>query len=183
MMRPAVPLAAHIVQVDAELPGPRAHGRRGDRPAAARVPAWRGFDAARGADAGHGGSALRRRVPPTSRWCGLAAGAAAAGAAAGSSGLQLDADQLRADRHRLADLAAQRQHAPGHRRRDLDGGLVGHHVGQHLVFGDRVAGLDMPGDEFDLGDALAEVGHLDDVDRHDSIARFSAAATRAGPGK
>ena len=26
-------------------------------------------------------------------------------------------------------------------------GLVGHHVGQRLVFGDRVAGLDVPGDE------------------------------------
>ncbi len=75
----------------------------------------------------------------------------------------LDADQLGADGQHLPDLAAEGQHAAGHRRRDLDAGLVGHHVGQGLVFGDRVAGLDMPGDELDLGDAFADIGHLDHV--------------------
>ena len=52
--------------------------------------------------------------------CGAAAGAAAAaaGAAAGAvldvaRALDLDADQLRADRHHLPDLAAERQHLAG----------------------------------------------------------------------
>ena len=71
-----------------------------------------------------------------------------------------------------------------HRRRDLDGRLVGHHVGEGLVARDRVARLHVPGDELDLGDAFAEVGNLDDVDAHRaSIVRLNAAATRAGPGK
>ena len=71
-----------------------------------------------------------------------------------------------ADREHLPDLAAQRQHGAGDRRRDLDRGLVGHHVGERLVLGDRVAGLDVPGDQLDLGDAFAEVGHADHVHAH-----------------
>ena len=53
-----------------------------------------------------------------------------------------------------------------------------------LVFVHLVADLDMPGDEFDFGDALAEIGNLDRVcAHHASIARWKAAATRAGLGK
>ena len=98
---------------------------------------------------------------------------------------ELDPDQVGADRQRLAHLAAQRQHRAGHRRRDLDAGLVGHHVGERLVLDHGIARLDMPGDELDLGDALADVGHLDDADAHQpaSIARRIAAPTRSGPGK
>ncbi len=83
--------------------------------------------------------------------------------------LTLDADQDRPHRHHLPDFAAEFDHAPGHRRRDLDRRLVGHHVAQELVFGDEVARLDAPFDQFDLGDAFAEVGHADGVDRHGSI--------------
>jgi 2-oxoisovalerate dehydrogenase E1 component beta subunit len=105
----------------------------------------------------------------------------------GTSALQIDANQFRADGQRLPDLAAEREHGPRNGRRNLDRGLFGHHVGQHLVFGDQVAGGDAPGDELDLGDAFAEIGHADDMNAHrrahGSIARRNAAATRAGPGK
>ena len=80
--------------------------------------------------------------------------------------LDLDADQLRSDREHLSDLAAEREHLAGDRRRDLDRRLVGHHVGEPLVLDDRVAGRDVPDDELDLGDAFAEVGDADDVDAH-----------------
>ena len=49
-----------------------------------------------------------------------------------------------------------------------------------------VAGRDVPDDELDLGDAFAEVGDSDHVHAHQcqaSMTRFSAAATRSGPGK
>ena len=51
--------------------------------------------------------------------------------------LDLDADQLRPDGEHLPDLAAEREHLAGDRRRDLDRGLVGHHVGEALVLDDR----------------------------------------------
>ena len=41
--------------------------------------------------------------------------------------------------------------------------LESHHIGQHLVFGDRVAGLDMPLHQFDFGNAFADIRHLDYV--------------------
>ena len=97
--------------------------------------------------------------------------------------MQLNADQLSADRQQLPDFAAQRQHAPCNRRRNLDRGLVGHDIGERLVLGHVVAGLHVPGHQLDFGDAFAEVGHLDDVNVHGSTARLNAAATRAGPGK
>ena len=82
--------------------------------------------------------------------------------------LDLDADQLRPDGEHLPDLAAEREHLAGDRRRDLDRGLVGHHVGEALVLDDGVADRDVPDDELDLGDAFAEVGDADDVDGHAS---------------
>jgi len=75
--------------------------------------------------------------------------------------VDLDADQLAAHGQRLPDLATQRQHAAGHRRRDLDAGLVGHDVGQRLVLGHAVADLHVPGHQFDLGHPFADVRHLD----------------------
>jgi hypothetical protein len=53
-----------------------------------------------------------------------------------------------------------------HRRRDFDGGLVGHHVGQHLVFNHLVARLHAPLDHFNFGNAFAQVGHLDHMNAH-----------------
>ncbi len=90
-------------------------------------------------------------------------------------------------RAQVAGIAVQFAHHPRHRRGELDGGLVGHHVGQGLVLGHRVAHGDVPGDQLGLGGALAHVGQLEDVAAHgrqtSAIVRFSAAATRSGPGK
>ena len=96
----------------------------------------------------------------------------------------LDADQLGADGQHLADFAAERQHAAGDGGRNLDRRLVGQHVRERLIFVHLVADLDVPGNEFDFGDAFAQIGHLDRVcAHHASIARWKAAATRAGLGK
>jgi hypothetical protein len=75
-------------------------------------------------------------------------------------------DQLGADSQHVADLAAEGNHAPGHRRRNLDRRLVGHDVGKRLILDHGSTGLDVPFDKFDLGDALADVRHLDDMDSH-----------------
>jgi hypothetical protein len=82
--------------------------------------------------------------------------------------LDFDADQLRADSEHLTHFAAEREHLARDRRRDLDRGLVGHHVGKALVLDDGVADRDVPDDELDLGDAFAEVGDADHVDGHAS---------------
>ena len=74
-----------------------------------------------------------------------------------------DADELAADRHGFAELAAERDHFAVHRRGNFHRRLVGHHVGQYLVFGDRVAGLHVPFDQLHFGDAFADVGHFDHV--------------------
>ena len=161
-MRPAVPVAGDVAQVDAELPGARAHGRRRDRPLRRRATAG-GRVRRDGA-----GRARRRRgavagAAPALRRRRLRGGAGrrrrdVVAPAASSTSMRISSD---ADREHLADLAAKREHLAGDRRRDLDRGLVGHHVGEALVLGDRVAGCDVPGDELDLGDAFADVGHAD----------------------
>jgi hypothetical protein len=95
-----------------------------------------------------------------------------------------DSHELGAHRHRLPDLAAERDDPACHRRRNLDTCLVGHHVGERLIFGHGIALADVPGDELDLGDPLANVGHLDHADGHQSsIALRNARPSRAGPGK
>src|SRR5690606_26022358 len=99
--------------------------------------------------------------------------------------LDLEADEFRTHRHDVADLAAQRHDAPLHRGRHLDGGLVGHDVGQDLILDDGIARLDVPFDQFDFRDAFADVRHLDDVNAHYASrnTRLNASATRLGPGK
>ena len=66
----------------------------------------------------------------------------------------------------------------------LDRRLVGHHVGELLVLGDRVADLDVPGDDLRLGNAFADVGQLEFVIapsvRHHFLKRASSCAS--GPG-
>ena len=64
------------------------------------------------------------------------------------------------------------------------GRLVGHHVGDLLILGDRVADLDVPGDDFRLSNAFADVRQLEFVFRHQSAITFSRARfMRFGPGK
>ena len=75
---------------------------------------------------------------------------------------------------------------PATGRFHLDRRLVGHHVGELLVFLDAVADLDVPGDDLGLGDAFADIGQLEFVAGHraqSSNAFLSAGPSRAGPGK
>jgi hypothetical protein len=58
------------------------------------------------------------------------------------------------DGDHVAGLAVQLDHLAGDVRGNLDIRLVGHHVGQDLLLGHDVAGLHVPVDQLDLGDAL-----------------------------
>ena len=104
------------------------------------------------------------------------------GGAIGAFGL--DHREHRADRHLVADFARELDHLARDRAFHLDRRLVGHHVGDLLVLADRVADLDVPGDDLGLGNAFADVGQLEFVSRHQSAITFSRAFfMRFGPGK
>ena len=64
---------------------------------------------------------------------------------------------------------------------DVDRRLVRHHGGEDHVLLHGIADLDVPFDEFGLGDALADIGELDGEGAHHqpSITRFSAPPMRA----
>ena len=100
-------------------------------------------------------------------------------------GIGLDHHQRRADRHLVADLAGQFDYRARHRRLHLDGGLVGHHVGDLLVFLDAVTHSDVPGDDLGLGNAFADVRQLEREPRHYAsfMIFLSASPMRTGPGK
>ena len=84
----------------------------------------------------------------------------------------------------VADFAGKLDHLAGDRAFHLDRRLVGHHVGDLLVLADRVADLDVPGDDLGLGNAFADVGQLEFVASHQSAITFSSARfMRFGPGK
>ncbi|MNC67955.1 hypothetical protein D3C75_1185010 [compost metagenome] len=55
-----------------------------------------------------------------------------------------NADQDAADRHYFTRLATQGDDLAMHRRRNIHHRLVGHDIGQQLVFDDHVADLDVP---------------------------------------
>ena len=61
---------------------------------------------------------------------------------------------------------------PATGRFHFDRGLVGHHVGELLVFLDAVADLDVPGDDLGLGNAFADVGQLELIGRHYDLHHF-----------
>ena len=77
-----------------------------------------------------------------------------------------DADQFAAHRHHFAGLAAQGQDSAGNGGGNVDGGLVGHDVGHHLIFADHVADFDKPFNQFNLCNAFANVRHLVNVRTH-----------------
>ena len=85
--------------------------------------------------------------------------------------LDLELHQRRTHRQLLAGFAVSGGDATGHRGGQLHRGLVGHDVGDDLVLGDGVADLDMPGDQFGLGRALAHVGQFEAVTTHPSALR------------
>ena len=132
---------------------------------AARAPSGSALPSARG-------SSLRGAAPAA--WPRLAAGA-----------LGLEHHQHRADGIMSPSSPASSSDLAGDRAIHLDRRLVGHHVDELLVLVDRVADLDVPGDDLGLGDAFADVGQLEDVASHPqpSNAFLSAAPSRFGPGK
>ncbi len=99
------------------------------------------------------------------------------------AGVGLDLDQHRSDRDLVADFAGQFDDGAGDRAFHFDRRLVGHHVGQLLVFLDPIADLDVPGDDFGLGNAFANVGELEFVDAHAAMTFLRAVFIRIGPGK
>jgi hypothetical protein len=73
---------------------------------------------------------------------------------------------LRADRYHVAlpagDLEDLAVHGAFHRH----GGLVGHHVDEFFVFADLIADLLVPLHNLGLGDAFADIGHVEGEFRH-----------------
>ena len=192
----AVARRLHLAKVDAEVAGALAHGGGGEDLRAVR--------SRRGCRARASGSALGAGAGAASgsatAMTGIASSCSAVGAsapsasgcstfsgAAGGSGrrvaLRLDLDQHRSDRDLVADFAGQLLHHARDRRFHFDRRLVGHHVGELLVFLDRVADLDVPGDDFGLGNAFADVGQLELIDAHASSTFLRAFFMRIGPGK
>ena len=86
--------------------------------------------------------------------------------------LDLEPDDRRADGEHVARLAAKPFDLALDGRGDLDGRLVGHHGGQHLVLADIGAFLHHPLDELGLGDALADIGQLDHIFAHQTVSTF-----------
>ncbi len=80
--------------------------------------------------------------------------------------LDLDADELGADGQHLAGFADAERDDTRDGGGDLDRRLVGHHVGEDRVGRDLIADLDVPLDQFGLGDAFADVGQLDPEHAH-----------------
>ena len=101
-----------------------------------------------------------------------------------SAALSFNLDQHRTDGDLVADFAGQLLDHAGDRRFHLDRRLVGHHVGELLVFLDLVADLDVPGDDLGLGNAFANVGELELIETHYASMTFLRAFfMRIGPGK
>ena len=101
-----------------------------------------------------------------------------------SPAFDVQPNHRRANSDGVADFRAEPDDLAVDGRRDFDRRLVGHHVGQLLVFLDLVADLDVPGDDLGLGNAFANVGQLELIGRHyASSTFFRAFFMRIGPGK
>ncbi len=80
-------------------------------------------------------------------------------------------------------LTTEGNHLAMHRRRDIDHCLVGHDIGQHLIFDDHVADLDVPDRQLNSAMPSPMSGILITcVPIQTSMTRFNAAPTRDGPG-
>ena len=92
----------------------------------------------------------------------------------------------RANRYLLADITGQLHHLARDGRFHFDRRLVGHHVGELLIFLDAVADLDVPGDDLRLGNAFADVRQPEFESGHSPQASnvfLMAVPMRTGPGK
>ncbi len=86
--------------------------------------------------------------------------------------------------HDIAGLTRDAQDAPADRGWDFDHRLVGGHFHQRLVFLEKIARLDVPGDDLRRYGALAQIRELEYVAAHlGSMTALSASDTRAWPGK
>ena len=176
----------HLAQVDAEIARALAHGGRGE---GLGLSPTRSAERSRGALLGRLAAALRQAqderawAPPRTLGRRADVGIASSIASVATTdaiaerllvpaldragiALGLDLDQHAADREHVADLAGQLGDRPRDGRFHFDRCLVGHHVGELLVFLDAVADLDVPCDDFGLGNAFANVGQLELIDGH-----------------
>ena len=191
VMRPPAPVPVIVVGVEAVLGDQPAHDRRQQPVVAgaggsARPRRRRGAGAA-AARARRGRGAGARPVPARARARGSAAAARRAGArrlgaparlgGAGSAARRLGAPARPAPARRAGAVADDGEHRAdvdgvalrhadlgeraGDRRRHLGVDLVGGHLEQRLVLGDRVADLLEPLGDRALGDGLTELGHRD----------------------
>ena len=81
----------------------------------------------------------------------------------------------------IAGFGQQGFHGAGIGRRNLDDGLVGFHRHQRLVRDDVIALGHLPGHDFSLGQALAEIGKVE-YGHENSITLRTASSIRALPG-
>ena len=85
----------------------------------------------------------------------------------------------------VTGFAGDGHQGPAHRRRDLDGGLVRHHVHQGLIRFDGITDPGAPDDDLGLDGPFTQVRQLERIFGHNQASRVrcSACATRAWPGK
>ena len=162
--------AAHLAQIDAGLARPLPH-RRARRAASRRAAA-----AARGAERRGRGAAPARRggaARGAAAGGGSCGGAGACGASRGAAARRRSAapgtsmpDELGADRQHVADLAASASTVPATGDGISTVALSVITAATTWSSRDEVADLDVPFDDLGLGDALADVGHLDRAGAH-----------------
>ena len=94
-------------------------------------------------------------------------------------------DQGRPHGDGFPDFGAEPENLAGNGRGYFDRRLVGHHGAENIVLAHEVADLDLPLHQFGLGDAFADIGHLDHALAHSHASNVASSArpTRAGPGK
>ena len=133
----------------------------------AAAPAGSGLGRGRQPAAGGGGAAGVRRARRGGAGAARRRGARPEPGAAPDGAVLADDGELGADVDRLAFRHEDLGEIAGRRRGDLGVDLVGRHLEQRLVVGDRVADLLEPADDGPLGDRLAELRHRDVSQRGD----------------
>ena len=93
--------------------------------------------------------------------------------------------QFRSYRDDISRFAGDGHQGTAHRRRDLDGGLVRHHVHQGLIRFDGITDPGAPDDDLRLDGPFTQVRQLERIISHGQASNVlcSAFATRAWPGK
>jgi hypothetical protein len=84
----------------------------------------------------------------------------------GSIATDLEARDHALDRSNFAFFVAELGDGSVDRRRDRHGRLVRHHLDEVLLLLDGVTNGNLPGDDLALGDAFADIGHLEFTNGH-----------------